>query len=317
MFNDVFYEKKELKRYSVVVGCVLLLSYFVEQILSNILVVTYSIFGYTSSEINAMFSNPWSGFLYNTLIVSAICVFPFCLLKFVNKQPIYQVAKFNSPLKNNVLLCIGFAFGFSMIANIATSLFNMFLSTFFDFQAVTSSLGSNTSGDIVEFIYILICSAVVPALVEEFAFRGMILGTLRKFGDVPAIILSSLVFALFHGNFVQIPFALIVGIVLGLITVITNSIWPAIISHFLINAYANVVNLFVTDYATIVATLLYLIVVIGIVCLVILLKKGAFKSIDNKIAFMPLKSKILNMIFAPTTVVFMIIMIYRALQYKV
>ena len=317
MFENILYEKKELKRYSLVVGCVLLFSYFLEQILSNFIIVVYSLLGYSKSEISNVFLDPWSGFLYNTLIVCVVCVFPYLFLKFINRKPVYEVARFNTPSKNNVLLCIGFAFGFSMIANIVTALFNFILSTFFDFQAVTSSLGTNKSGSFGEFIYILICSSVVPALVEEFAFRGMVLGTLRKFGDIPAIVVSSLVFAIFHGNFVQIPFAFIVGIVLGYIVVITDSIWPAIVSHFLINAYANIANEFATDFPIFISFLLYLIIAIGIICLVALILKGAFKKVDNKLVFMSLNSKILNMIFAPTTLIFIIIMLYNALQYKV
>lgn len=317
MFQNEFYEKKELRRYSITVGLILLFSYFSEQILSNILVSVYSFLGYSSNEIRNILLDPWSGYLYNTLIVSVICVLPFCLLKFINKKPIYEIASFNSPTKGNVLLCVGFAFGFSMIANIVTALFNLFLSTFFDFQAVTSNLGINKSGDLFEFIYILICTSVVPALVEEFAFRGMVLGTLRRFGDVPAIILSSLVFAVFHGNFIQIPFAFIVGVVLGVITVITDSIWPAIFAHFLINAYATIVNELSTTFPKMVATLFCFIILFGIICFIILFAKGAFKKLNNRFVFMSLSSKVFNMIFSPTTIIFIIILMYIALQHKV
>ena len=317
MFENIFCEKKEIKRCSLIVGCVLLLSYFLEQILSTVIVLVYNLLGYSSEEIEKVFLDPWSGYLFNTIIVSIICILPFLLLKFVNRKPVYEIAVFKAPSKGSIILCIGFAFGFSMIANIATSLFNLFLSTFFGFNATTSSLGSNKSGDLLEFIFILICSSVIPALVEEFAFRGMVLGTLRRFGDLPAIVISALVFAVFHGNFVQIPFAFIVGIVLGLITVINNSIWPAIISHFLINAYANVVNELSSDFPVIVAILLYFIVAIGVICLVSLFLKGEFKKVNNKIIFVPLASKVLYMILAPTTIIFILIMLYNALQYKV
>ena len=122
MFQNEFYEKKELKRYSITVGWILLFAYFSEQILSNILIYVYEFLGYSSNEIRNVLLDPWSGYLYNTLIVSVICVLPFCFLKFINKKPIHEIASFNSPAKGNVLLCVGFAFGFSMIALLAVML---------------------------------------------------------------------------------------------------------------------------------------------------------------------------------------------------
>ena len=77
----------------------------------------------------------------------------------------------------------------------------------------------------------LIATAVVPPLVEEFACRGLILGSLRKYGDGFAVLISSVLFGLMHGNFDQMPFAFMVGLVLGLIVVKTDSLWIAVAVH--------------------------------------------------------------------------------------
>ncbi|MBQ4155854.1 MAG: CPBP family intramembrane metalloprotease, partial [Clostridia bacterium] len=208
------------------------------------------------------------------------------------------------------------AFGFALVANIFTAIFNFVLENFFDFKAITSDIGSSTTDDPFEFIFILICSAIFPALVEEFAFRGMILGSLKKFGDWPAILISSIVFAVFHGNFVQIPFAFLVGVALGIIVVISGSIWTSILAHFLINAYAVIANQFQANYSRLFFVLFYAIIVLGSICFTYLFKNGAFKLLNNRKIHLSTSSKFSLMLFSPTIIIFIAIMMFVALQYR-
>ena len=69
---------------------------------------------------------------------------------------------------------------------------------------------------ILGFMLTFIAIAVVPPLVEEFACRGLILGSLQKFGNGFAIVCSAILFGLMHGNFRQIPFAFLIGIGLAM-----------------------------------------------------------------------------------------------------
>ncbi len=83
-------------------------------------------------------------------------------------------------------------------------------------------------------------TAIVPSFIEEFAVRGFLLQTIRKYGDGFAIIMSSLVFSLLHANAVQIPFAFLAGLALGYVYCKTNSIWTSVLVHFLNNALSCV-----------------------------------------------------------------------------
>ena len=84
-------------------------------------------------------------------------------------------------------------------------------------------------------------SALVPALLEEFAFRGVILQTLRKYGDWFAIVSTAVLFGLMHGNLTQMPFAVIAGVAMGYAAVVTGSLRTSIAVHF-INNFVSVVN---------------------------------------------------------------------------
>ena len=83
----------------------------------------------------------------------------------------------------------------------------------------------------------LFAFALLPALCEELAFRGFILtGLMRRLRPRNAILLSSFLFALFHMNVFQFLPSFLLGVVLGLLTVRSKSLFPAIMFHFLHNA---------------------------------------------------------------------------------
>lgn len=87
-------------------------------------------------------------------------------------------------------------------------------------------------------ILYVVRTAVLPAFYEEFIFRGILLGQLRRWGNGMAIVVSALLFGIFHSNLEQIPFAFLVGLALGYILVRTNNIWLTIAIHFFNNAFA-------------------------------------------------------------------------------
>lgn len=91
----------------------------------------------------------------------------------------------------------------------------------------------------------LLLIAVLPAVVEEHLCRGLMLrGLLRTTGIWPSIILVAMIFAFLHLN----PYRLLptfgLGILLGYIAVRTNSIFPAILGHFINNSMSVVVYKF-------------------------------------------------------------------------
>ncbi|MDR0875705.1 MAG: CPBP family intramembrane metalloprotease [Clostridiales Family XIII bacterium] len=61
----------------------------------------------------------------------------------------------------------------------------------------------------------LVYVILIGPVFEELIFRGAIMGPLRKYGDNFAILFSSLLFGLYHGVVLQMPFAFAMGLVLG------------------------------------------------------------------------------------------------------
>ena len=134
--------------------------------------------------------------------------------------------------------------GVSMVANYAT---DIVANNFSIFGLENKINFSESAENFEEIILYVISTAIVPAFAEEFAFRGVLMGSLRKYGDAFAIITSAVIFGAMHANIIQIPFAFILGLIFGFITCKTNSIFPAIAIHFVNNFYAVIMDILQTS----------------------------------------------------------------------
>ena len=124
-------------------------------------------------------------------------------------------------------------------------------------------------------LYIFMLIFVSP-LMEEYAFRGVLLNSLSRYGKKFALYATSIIFALAHNNFAEMIPAFAMGIALGKTSLRYKSIQPTIIIHILFNAFIFslcVMPLSVTKYMT------YALVAICIVAFVLVLT-GRYEKIS-------------------------------------
>lgn len=88
----------------------------------------------------------------------------------------------------------------------------------------------------LSFGFQMVTLAVFPAIVEEFAFRKVIFGTMRKYGFPVAAVFSSLCFGLMHQNVIQMIFAAVLGIVMCYVYEHTGKLFYCMLLHFLNNS---------------------------------------------------------------------------------
>ena len=86
-----------------------------------------------------------------------------------------------------------------------------------------------------DYIMSVLVLAVLPALIEEYVFRGFIYGALSPFGARMAILGSALFFALAHFNLLKFINALFIGLFLGFLVYRTGSLAVGMILHFINN----------------------------------------------------------------------------------
>lgn len=133
------------------------------------------------------------------------------------------------------------------ILNIGVSSFFNFIITLLGYEKFTST--TSTAYPTYMLFVNLLFTAVLPAICEETTHRGMLLHGYKELGAKKAIFLSALLFGLTHLNIEQFFYATIIGLFLGLLTVMTSSIIPAIIVHFMNNAISVVLGFFVSTNA--------------------------------------------------------------------
>jgi len=88
-------------------------------------------------------------------------------------------------------------------------------------------------------IILLLSAIVIAPIYEEIIFRGILLkGMAKKINPVIALLVSALLFAVVHLNIPQGINAFLLGLVVGYIYIITESIYLSIFAHFINNLLA-------------------------------------------------------------------------------
>lgn len=83
------------------------------------------------------------------------------------------------------------------------------------------------------WIAILLVGAVQPAIVEELAFRGVILsGLMGPLTTKEAIVVSALLFMTIHLTIAGFPHLFLIGLLLGYFRVASGSLYPGMLLHF-------------------------------------------------------------------------------------
>jgi sodium transport system permease protein len=95
---------------------------------------------------------------------------------------------------------------------------------------------------------LLLLLAVLPAVVEEGMFRGWVLRGLRsEMSAAAAILLSAVLFGVFHLEPPRIALTGLQGLALGWLALRTGSLWPGVIAHVLHNGLTLVAGLRVQE----------------------------------------------------------------------
>lgn len=236
---------------------------------------------------NAVFSAAFSivgSFLYMFVPFVIVAL----LIRIRDKQVNFFPFKKMKPKRALLSIPIGLTVcvGANIIVNLIVSLFESFgvkLSQQSDALAQPQSAFA--------LVLTMVSTAVMPALLEEFAIRGVILQPARRYGMAFSIIASSFIFGIMHGNLIQAPFAFIVGMCFAFFAIKCDSLWIGVILHFMNNGFSVLMSYLNDRMAEASFNLMYYIIIgivalAGIVCFVILLvtDKQFFKKSEGNVA---------------------------------
>lgn len=132
-----------------------------------------------------------------------------------------------------ITVCMGMQVVYSYISQGAEILFNLF--------------GYSIQGEIdaaegrSEYVSMLLYVVLLGPIMEELVFRGAVLRGLEKYGKIYAIIISSLLFGIYHGNIMQCLFASALGLLFAYIALEYSIKW-SILLHIFNNSMTEVIN---------------------------------------------------------------------------
>lgn len=165
------------------------------------------------------------------IIMAGIAIGLIFILLLRKKEIFSDLMKKNRSMTFNSFVKVLFCF---MIAQtlffVCSHLFESFLNLFGYTNLAAIDEASSVSLTFSMFLY----AAVLGPLTEEIVFRGAVLRYLEKYGKVFAILISAVLFGVFHANLTQGVFAFAVGLVLGYVALEFSFKW-AVVLHILNN----------------------------------------------------------------------------------
>ena len=213
---------------------------FAAPLLLIVILVLMTLSGFLDFSRLGMAENPYLATVIIQLIVYALpCVF-FCRMRGENYSERLRIRMFRA---NHCFFMI-----LSLIAMFAGSaLIRLALYSVFPDSAAGVSYGANWQGE--NLFLAIVAFAVVPAMTEEFLFRGIVLTEYESLGIPFAVILSSLLFSMMHLNLMQLPTYFYCGVILAVVLYTTRSVFASMAVHLMNNIATLLFDHFVYSMA--------------------------------------------------------------------
>jgi len=188
-----------------------------------------------SQSVNAMLMEN----LALIMLISYAITVPLSML-IVKSTPTYKDFPKEKWKISKLLLLLMISIGVMMAGNII-SLMGQGLVTLVTGHEMSNPLNAILNDD--NIIGGIVMVVLIAPIIEEFLFRKVLLDRVRIYGDRVAILLSGILFGLFHGNLFQVVYATMLGMVLAYVYLKTKRISYCIGLHMLINIIGGVLPL--------------------------------------------------------------------------
>ncbi len=147
------------------------------------------------------------------------------------RMDVGKVIRYNKINPVEVLLVLGmaiFGYGVTVILNLVWYWIASHWGT-----PVGQQLPAIENG--TQLLAAVLAMGLVPAVVEEILFRGLILRGYEKFGSRISIVMTGILFGILHLQLMTIPSIILLGIIISYVVYRTNSIYAGMIYHFVHN----------------------------------------------------------------------------------
>lgn len=178
-----------------------------------------------------------------TMLSTYAIAYPLIFLMF-KKIPVQTGVEKKKMKVSHILIAFTICYAGTYLANIVgifiTTIIGMLKQN--EVDNVMQTLTSNISLW-ANFLIVVIAAPIM----EELLFRKFIIDRTAPYGEGVSIVLSGLVFGLFHGNLNQFAYAFVIGVIFGFIYVKTRNIIYTIILHMIINFLGSFISNIMLD----------------------------------------------------------------------
>lgn len=133
------------------------------------------------------------------------------------------------------IMCFGLVYLTNIIANVMTFFIGLIKGN------VVNNVIANVAMSVSIWLVVLYMVLIAPFM-EEYVFRKLIVDRTVKYGQGVAVLMSGLMFGLFHGNLNQFVYAFALGSFLAFLYVKTGNLKITIALHMMINFMGGVVS---------------------------------------------------------------------------
>lgn len=185
-FTPKTYEEKNgIKKKAMSVGLSLIITMGITFVWSIVYVFIMSKLGFTSEKLMEIIREPAIMQVLQVILSILMFTFPFIVIFKAGGMRISDLVPIKKPEKGMRLSMYFIGVAFCAFANMATSA----ASRFFSFFGIEYNVDfGETPKGFFGFLLCLLSTVITPALIEEFAFRGIVLGSLKKYGEGFAVL---------------------------------------------------------------------------------------------------------------------------------
>jgi len=200
--------------------------------------ITYMIMAFVLITVGAYFQS--QSFVSGIFITEYVLVLaPVLLLAFIRKIDMKAALRLNRLSLKQVGIIMGIALALLPTVAFANTITIYFLSLIDKVMIPPIPTATNT-GELSLYFFLI---AISPGICEEFFFRGMMLNAFEnRFNRKWGVIISAVLFGVFHFNMQNLFGPIVLGLVFGYIVQLTDSIWAGVVAHATNNGFAVIMG---------------------------------------------------------------------------
>ena len=171
-----------------------------------------------------------AGTLCNELAIVAVLVVCIAWLG-LSRRAVLPMARPRPAAVGGALLL---TFGLAPLADLAGELVHRVVGNEVTAARIVSEAARNATPFTLAMLFL--CVAVVPGIVEEAMFRGLLTSAFLRRSTLAAVVVPSVMFGIFHLEPTQVAGTIVLGVGFALIRVYTRSLGTGMIAHAVYNA---------------------------------------------------------------------------------